>query len=119
MPKQKKPWITSKCVANAYADSRKETIAEFWDGKRGGLIALRVTEDNKLLVNLYRLDPDVVVTGGNSEVVGELIDAINKTIIHFDLVEGLAPETRADLREALMKLREARFKAERKMGWGV
>ena len=65
-----KPKVTVNCVASRYAGP-DERIIEFSHKQGGGLISFYPTEDGGLLVNLYHLDPSVmVVTGasGRSEV---------------------------------------------------
>jgi hypothetical protein len=60
MAKAKKPKVTVNCVADKYA-TQGETIIEFSSEAGGGLISFRVASDGKLLVDLYRMDPAVVV----------------------------------------------------------
>jgi hypothetical protein len=57
-----KPKITVNCVASHYVQ-RDERIIEFSHKQGGGLIAFLPTEDGRLLVNLYRLDPSIVAVG--------------------------------------------------------
>jgi len=49
-----------KGPASQYA-GRDEAIYEFTDGKSGGLIALERDSAGRLIVDLYRMDPDVFV----------------------------------------------------------
>lgn len=62
----KKPRISSRCGANAYAGPR-ETIAEFSSPNGGGLFHLTMIDD-RLQVSLGRLDPTVDVFVGTSPV---------------------------------------------------
>ena len=55
-----KPKITVNCVASRYA-AQDERIIEFSHKQGGGLIAFLPTEDGRLLVNLYQLDPSVLI----------------------------------------------------------
>lgn len=65
----KRPHVTKRCVADSYAGP-DERIVEFGaliptasGGSRlaGGLISFRVTSDGALLVDIYRVDPNVLV----------------------------------------------------------
>ena len=58
-----KPKITTNCVASRYSGG-DERIIEFSHKQGGGLIAFWPTDDGRLLVNLYRLDPSVLVGVG-------------------------------------------------------
>lgn len=51
---ERKPQVTTSCVANRYAGKNKRVI-EFSDGPdRGGLISFSRDETGKLLVHVYR-----------------------------------------------------------------
>ena len=58
-----KPRVLTNCVANRYTGP-DERVVEFSDRdlNLGGLISLRRRDDGKLIVQLYRLDDDVMVT---------------------------------------------------------
>jgi hypothetical protein len=59
----RKPRVNTNPVANTYS-SPAERIVEFHSGKpggSGGLISFRRLEDGTLQVDLYQLDPAVVV----------------------------------------------------------
>ncbi len=58
--------VTVSCVADRYADKRRERIIEFTDpvtGK-GGLISFARLDDGRLLLQPYRLDEGVEVWTG-------------------------------------------------------
>lgn len=55
-----KPKVTVNPVANQYA-AKNERIIEYSHNGLGGLIALRGTDDGKLVVDLYRHDEDVKI----------------------------------------------------------
>jgi hypothetical protein len=61
MPKPGKPTI-GKGPASHYA-GMGETIVEFTDGRSGGLISIRRNAEDTLVVDVYRVDPDVIVRG--------------------------------------------------------
>lgn len=48
--------------ASRYA-ARGERILEFSDGASGGLLSLRRDAAGRLVVEVYRADPDVIVRG--------------------------------------------------------
>jgi hypothetical protein len=54
--------VTVNCTADAYA-APGERIVEFKDdtADKGGLISFRRTDDGRLMVDVYRTDPGVVV----------------------------------------------------------
>lgn len=56
----KRPRVTVNPVADQYHGPR-ERIVEFSGTRWGGLISLREDETGKLTLELYRLDPSVVV----------------------------------------------------------
>jgi hypothetical protein len=59
-----KPSVKIKCVANAYTGP-EERIVEFSaktdHGLVGGLISLRINAEGALVVNVYNVDPGVIV----------------------------------------------------------
>lgn len=64
----RKPTVITNCVANAYTGPN-ERIIEFSDRESsgpnspiGGLISFRRTDDGRLLVRVYRCDPEVEVS---------------------------------------------------------
>lgn len=59
----RRPTMTLRCVADRHSAPR-ERIAEFNanDGSgRGGLISLRVLDDGRFVVDIYRCDAEVIV----------------------------------------------------------
>lgn len=58
-----RPRVNTNPVANQYAGP-DERIIEYSSKAGGGLIAFRVTDDGKLLVQPYRHDDTVVITTG-------------------------------------------------------
>lgn len=94
-----KPKITTKCPANHYSGPR-ETIAEFSTviaGRlKGGLLALRVADDDTLQVSVYNTDPGVVVTGGKdteADLTEDLIAAARGVLASWE-GNGLAEAVR-------------------------
>ena len=62
-----KPRVTTKCVANTYA-APNERIIEISSGNRRGtgngcLVSIRDMDDGTLLIQVYRADGGVEVTG--------------------------------------------------------
>lgn len=60
-----RPKVTTKCVADSYADKRRERVVEVLDpvtGK-GCLICLRRRDDGTLQIETYRCDDGVIVNG--------------------------------------------------------
>lgn len=55
----RKPTI-KKGPASAY-EAPGQTIREFSNGEKGGLIAMATTPGGTLVINLYRLDPGIKV----------------------------------------------------------
>jgi hypothetical protein len=102
-----KPTVTTNPVANRYTTGN-ERIIEFSSKFGGGLIALRETPDDRLLVSVYNTDATVDV---NPNPTKDVIDAATWIVRLFgtDHPEGIA-ELRNEvtkLREALPKWREA------------
>ena len=58
--------IITKCVANHYAGPN-ERIIEFSHSNGGGLISFVETDDNRLIVEVYRIDDTVEVRFVNTE----------------------------------------------------
>lgn len=58
-----RPKVNIRCVADRYADQRRERIVEFFDREAhaGGLISLRRVNGN-LRIELYNLDENVIVS---------------------------------------------------------
>jgi hypothetical protein len=61
--------VTLRCVADHYAAKDRERIIEFFDPEtgKGGLIGFFRREDGSLLVQPYRLDDGVLVSGGTTD----------------------------------------------------
>jgi hypothetical protein len=64
----RKPKVTINCVASHYAGP-DERIIEFSSKGGGGLIAFRVADDGRLLVDVYRQDRTVKVRVAKAEGV--------------------------------------------------
>ncbi len=57
----KRPTIKSPCVADRYCD-RTERIAEFnTPSGKGGLFRVRQSGDGKVIAEVYRTDPEIIV----------------------------------------------------------
>lgn len=61
----RRPKVTLRCIADAYADKSRERVIEFFDPvlKQGGLISFCRQGDGILRVDVYRLDPKGQVSG--------------------------------------------------------
>jgi hypothetical protein len=72
MPKTPRPRVATSCPANSYA-APNERIIEFSNGRMttdvyaGGLIGFRNMDDGHLKVDVYRLDPGIVVHVGDPQ----------------------------------------------------
>lgn len=62
----KRTRITTKCVADQHVEKHRERVIEFFDPEthKGGLISFRRADDGNLTVEVYRVDPGVIVLGG-------------------------------------------------------
>lgn len=66
-----RPHVSTRCVADAYADKSSERIVEFGTTRRkggGGLISIRNHPDGSVTVSVYRCDPDVIVCAGYQQI---------------------------------------------------
>lgn len=57
----RRPKVIVNCVASRYANNSRERVIEFSSKYGGGLISFFERDDGKLVVDLYRLDPNVIV----------------------------------------------------------
>lgn len=67
----RRPHVSTRCVADAYADKGCERIVEFGTTGRpggGGLISIRNHPDGTVTVSVYRCDGDVVVCAGGQQI---------------------------------------------------
>lgn len=67
----RRPHVSTRCVADRYADKGSERVVEFGTtGKPGGggLIAIRNCPDGTVTVSVYRCDPNVIVCAGDQQI---------------------------------------------------
>jgi len=81
-----RPTVT-KGPASHYA-SAGETIVEFSDGRSGGLISIRRDGQDRLVVDLYRLDDDVVVRHSGEKKGADLFVALFRELALMEPPEG-------------------------------
>lgn len=60
-----KPRVILNCVANRYT-AANERIVEFSSQHGGGLISFREKANGRLEVNIYQMDPTVIVVASGS-----------------------------------------------------
>lgn len=87
MPKNNKPKIFSKCVANHYAGPN-DTVAEFTGGGVGGLLSLRQLDSGRLQLYVYRQDAEVDVAVAGYAVISK--DSGNRTDPRKNILSFLA-----------------------------
>lgn len=61
------PTVLTKCVANHYANKGRQRIVEVLDREtgKGCLISVSRMDNGELQINVYRMDPGILVTASD------------------------------------------------------
>ena len=99
-----KPRVLTKCFANTYSGPH-ERIVEF-SSKNGGLISFKETDDNGLLVGIYRLDANVRVQVPNGAFAGGEVPSPQVSAIIQEAEAWLKSYSLRELRQTLRNILE-------------